>query len=168
MLFGSLFFSASYFRTEQLALNHTQCEKHDVDNLLLSLFKPTDWELYALVQGPVTDLEILSRALIIDQTGATEASDSVRSLLNLRSVAVIDRTADVKKAAQQILSFHLAFSGQSPHAPDLIVVNEWVKSMFIDTMTREQLSGGREVNSINADANDAAWKKAVVEVESKG
>lgn len=138
------------------------------DNLIPSLFQPLDWELYGLVQGVVTDLEISSRALIIDQTGTTEASNSVRSLPNLRSFTVIDSTADVEKSAQEILSAHLAFSGQSPHTPDLIVVNEWVKSKFIDTMTRERLSGGREVNPIQADSKDAAWKKIVAEAESDG
>ncbi|OKP12498.1 hypothetical protein PENSUB_1864 [Penicillium subrubescens] len=110
---------------------------------------------------------MLSTALIIDQTGITDAPNSVKSLPNLRSVAVIDRTADVEKAAQQILPAHLAFSGQSPHAPDLIIVNEWVKDKFIDTMTQERLRLNREVRSSHADKH-VAWKKAVTDAESKG
>lgn len=132
------------------------------------MLQPLDFELFGLVQGPITDHEILSTALIIDQTGTTDAPNSVKSLPTLRSVAVIDRTADVEKAAQQILSAHLAFSGQSPHAPDMIIVNEWAKDKFIHTMTRESLRLYREMRSTHADDQHVAWKKAVAEAESKG
>jgi hypothetical protein len=134
------------------------------------LFQPLDWELYALNQGPVTDDEILSTALTIDQTGEIEALNCVKSVPNLRSIAVIDRTADVKKAAQQILAAHVAFSGHSPHAPDLIVVNEWVKNKFLEEIILERTSAtGREVHSSHAgDDKHAAWKTALVEAESNG
>jgi hypothetical protein len=62
----------------------------------------------------MSDQDMLFTALIIDQTGTTEAPNAVRPLPNLRSVTVIDRTADVEKAAQHILSAHLAFSGSMP------------------------------------------------------
>jgi hypothetical protein len=151
-----------------LTLTCFQCEKNAVDDLLASLFQPLDWELYALVQGPMSDQDMLFTALIIDQTGTTEAPNAVRPLPNLRSVTVIDRIADVEKAAQHILSAHLAFSGRSPHAPDLIIINEWVKDKFIDTMARESLNKGRDMHSSHADAKHTAWKKAVSEAESKG
>lgn len=139
-----------------------------MDNLLPSLFQPLDWELYALVQSTVTEREMLSMALIVDQVGKSEASHAVRSPTHLRSVAVIDRTADVEKAARQILSAHLAFSGQSPHAPDLIIVNEWVKDKFIDAMIRERLNQDRELHRSHADKREIAWKKAVTEAQIKG
>ncbi|KAJ5636961.1 uncharacterized protein N7484_010274 [Penicillium longicatenatum] len=144
-----------------------ECGKHAIDDLLPSLLQPLDFELFGLIQGSITSHEMLSKALIIDQTGTTDAPNAVKSLPNLRSVAVIDRTADVEKAAQQILSGHIAFSGQSPHAPDLIVVNEWVKDKFSDTMTRERLRLNREGRSSHADKH-VAWKKTVADAESRG
>ncbi|PYI05112.1 hypothetical protein BO78DRAFT_419971 [Aspergillus sclerotiicarbonarius CBS 121057] len=143
-----------------------ECDKDPVDDLFPALFQPLDWELYALVQGPITNHDILSTALIVDQTGTTDSPDSVISSPNLRSIAVLDRTADVEKAATQILSAHLAFSGQSPHAPDLIVVNEWVKQKLIDTIIRERQRIGRKIRSSHSD--DLQWKIPVTEAESRG
>ena len=136
--------------------------------MLSQLFRPLDWEIYGIVQGPVTNPELLSSTstLFVDQTGKTDASNSIRSLPSMRSVAVVDRTANVEHAASQILAAHLAFSGQSPHAPDLIVVNEWVKQQFIDTMTGHNLvlSPKSHKKQLKGDG----WKANVAGMEAKG
>ncbi|PYH68360.1 uncharacterized protein BO88DRAFT_454647 [Aspergillus vadensis CBS 113365] len=144
-----------------------ECDECAVDGLLPSLFQSLDEELYALSKGPLNDKEVLSTALIIDQTGKKEAANLIRSLPCLRSIAVVDRTADVDKAAEQILSAHLAFSGQSPHAPDLIILNEWVKNTFIDTIIRKTMGLNRDKDLRHIDIKDIEEGKLIEEAESK-
>lgn len=138
-----------------------------MDDLLPSLFQSLDEELYALSKGPLNDKEVLSTALIIDQTGKKEAANLIRSLPCLRSIAIVDRTADVDKAAEQILSAHLAFSGKSPHAPDLIILNEWVKNSFIDTIIRKTMGLNRDKDLRHIDIKDIEEGKLIEEAESK-
>jgi hypothetical protein len=42
-----------------------------------------------------------------------------------RSIAIIDRTADMRGAAASIVRARFAFGGQSPFGPDLVLVNEF-------------------------------------------
>lgn len=48
-----------------------------------------------------------------------------------RVVAVVDRTANLTKAAEALVTARLSFGGKSPYAPDLILVNEYVKRDFL-------------------------------------
>ncbi|KAJ5701950.1 hypothetical protein N7488_009498 [Penicillium malachiteum] len=120
------------------------CEKNAIDNLLSSLLQPLDFELFGLV------LRIVS--------------NHYQLFVQLRSLTV---QPTLKRPPNRFFTL-ISFSGQSPHAPDLIVVNEWVKDKFIDTITRERLRLDREVCSSHANDKHVAWKKAVVEAENKG
>lgn len=91
-------------------LTSTKCEKHAVDELLASVFQPLDWEIYALVDEPLIREDITVAALFIDQNGLTESRNCIRSLPEIPSIAVVDRTANVEKAAKEILSTQLAFT----------------------------------------------------------
>jgi acyl-CoA reductase-like NAD-dependent aldehyde dehydrogenase len=48
-----------------------------------------------------------------------------------RTVAVVDRTADLLKAAEALVTARFTFSGNSPYAPDVVFVNEFVKEPFL-------------------------------------
>lgn len=52
------------------------------------------------------------------------------------AVAIVDRTANVDQAAQEILKSRIAFSGRSPYAPSYILVNEFVETEFLDKLRR--------------------------------
>ncbi|KAK0741126.1 hypothetical protein B0T18DRAFT_472524 [Schizothecium vesticola] len=58
------------------------------------------------------------------------------SAARTRAVAVVDRTADVEAAARAIVRARFGFAGQSPYAPDLVLVNEYVKKDFFEACTR--------------------------------
>ncbi|PYH99830.1 hypothetical protein BO71DRAFT_479024 [Aspergillus ellipticus CBS 707.79] len=117
---------------------------------------------WKLVRDALSAELVLAAAI---PTGTSEWPHSIASSANLRLIAVVDRTADVQTAAKQILYAHLAFSGRSPHAPDLIVVNEWIKNNFIDTTIRGRSSIDRHDPN---EHDDQEWKKALKEAESKG
>lgn len=56
---------------------------------------------------------------------------SVQPANRKMAVAVIHRTANVIEAANSICTARLRFNGGSPYAPDIVLVNEWVKKDFI-------------------------------------
>lgn len=47
-------------------------------------------------------------------------------------VAIIDRTADLALAAEQLVTARFAFGGSSPYAPDIVLVNEFAKEEFVE------------------------------------
>ncbi|USP82362.1 aldehyde dehydrogenase [Curvularia clavata] len=47
-------------------------------------------------------------------------------------VAIVDRTADLASAAEQLVTARFAFGGTSPYAPDIVLVNEFIKKDFLE------------------------------------
>ncbi|KAJ4286843.1 hypothetical protein N0V90_013096 [Kalmusia sp. IMI 367209] len=54
-----------------------------------------------------------------------------------RVIAVVDRSADVASAAASLVTARFAFGGTSPYAPDLVLVNEFVREAFIEQVLRK-------------------------------
>ena len=52
-------------------------------------------------------------------------------------VAIVDRTADLSSAAENLISARFAFGGTSPYAPDLVLVNEFVEKDFVNEVLRK-------------------------------
>lgn len=60
----------------------------------------------------------------------------------------MDRTADLASAAEQLVAARFAFGGTSPYAPDLVLVNEFVKKDFLEHVLKHSipyLSGSGDV-----------------------
>jgi hypothetical protein len=61
---------------------------------------------------------------------------------------VVDRTADLALAAEHLVAARFAFGGTSPYAPDLILVNEYIKKDFFEHALKQSiryLSGSDDV-----------------------
>ena len=84
-------------------------------------------------------VEVLSLFLVVDQSG-TVPSDGLQRLLcsetSSPAVAVVDRTADLDKAAQEIAKSWKAFAGKSRYAPSYILVNEFVQAEFFELLRK--------------------------------
>jgi len=65
-----------------------------------------------------------------DEVCRSEPSD-LSSKDDRRVIAVVDRTANIASAAKALVEARFAFGGNSPYAPDLILVNEFSKSEFL-------------------------------------
>ncbi|EJT82348.1 hypothetical protein GGTG_02321 [Gaeumannomyces tritici R3-111a-1] len=57
-----------------------------------------------------------------------------------RVVAVVERDADLDKAASALVTARFGFGGASPYAPDLVLVNEWVQQGFLEAVLRRTSS----------------------------
>ncbi|KAH3948976.1 hypothetical protein HBH70_002200 [Parastagonospora nodorum] len=65
-----------------------------------------------------------------------------------KTIAVVDRTADLATAAEQLVASRFAFGGTSPYAPDLVLVNEFIKKDFLELALKQSiryLSGSDDV-----------------------
>lgn len=51
------------------------------------------------------------------------------------SITVVDRTADLTRAAEALVVARFSFGGRSPHALDVVLVNEFVKKPFLVALT---------------------------------
>jgi aldehyde dehydrogenase (NAD+) len=63
-------------------------------------------------------------------------------------IAVVDRTSDLASAAAQLVAARFAFGGTSPYAPDLVLVNEFIKKEFLEHALKQSiryLSGSDDV-----------------------
>ena len=96
-------------------------------------------DTFAIASSPIRDAAILNSAIHIDQN----SSENVPKLNHLaspsrsRAFAVVDRTSDVKTAARELVAARFAFGGSSPYAPDLVLVNEFVKQDFLQAVVDE-------------------------------
>lgn len=97
-------------------------------------------------------------------------------------VAIVDRTADLALAAEQLVTARFAFSGTSPYAPDIVLVNEFIKKDFLEhvlkhsirslagsngvangsTTAREPKKNSRIAESFQALSTSKSWRLNVI------
>ncbi len=81
---------------------------------------------------PATDF--LQQCTLVLQSQPDDQPKARRACLSpssLRALAVVDRTADVDKAAQAVVRARFSRRGTSPYAPDVVLVNEFVLDEFL-------------------------------------
>ncbi|KAH9883343.1 Aldehyde/histidinol dehydrogenase [Xylariomycetidae sp. FL2044] len=124
------------------------------------------------ISKTVTDGSILGAAVLVDQTSNTASQSSTTQLLSsptARTVAFVDRTADIQAAAKAITTARFSFGGTSPYAPDLVLVNEYAKKEFFEACSKyATLAFARdsEIRRVSGNQSEAT-RKAVKESEEK-
>ncbi|KAI7264141.1 ALDH-like protein [Hortaea werneckii] len=95
-----------------------------------------DSDTFAIALEPIKDESLLQSALIVRQTGNEQVPgvNLLSSAAKSKTVAVVDRTADISLAARELVAATFAFGGRSPYAPDYIFVNEFVKRAFLQAV----------------------------------
>lgn len=143
-----------------------------VDSVLRALLtKALDGNTFH-VSKSVTDQSVLTEAVVVDQT-STVTSETFKTQLaspaNSRCVAIVDRTANIDEAAKAITAARFSFGGSSPYAPDLVLVNEFVKRDFFETCSRYATLAFAKENNARFDSHSQSddIRKAVEEAESK-
>lgn len=77
-----------------------------------------------------------------------------------KTIAVIDRTADLALAAEQLVTARFAFGGTSPYAPDLVFVNEFIKKQFSEHVLKHSIRFFTNSNGIaNGSSTAREFKK---------
>jgi len=122
-----------------------------------------DKDTFAVFESRPDDPEFFAQnCVIVDGTlGATEPT----SLHNVsaqatRTIAVVDRTAGVAEAANEVIRARLNFQGRSPYSPDLILVNEFVLKEFCTAAV--QYATRALVGNVDPDLSSESPKKPKV------
>lgn len=97
-----------------------------------------DRDIFHVTSKQLSDAEIDHRHIRVLQSGTSNASlgGQIVSQAESRVVAVIERDADLQAAAEAIVRARFSLGGRSPYAPDLVLVNEWVKKEFLAAVTQ--------------------------------
>ncbi|KAJ6127567.1 hypothetical protein N7523_003179 [Penicillium sp. IBT 18751x] len=81
------------------------------------------------------DSSFMNRTLLVSQTGSDGQSGLISPVA--RTVAIVDRTANVVEAAQALVAARFVMGGRSPYAPDLVLVNEFAMKPFVEAVIQQ-------------------------------
>jgi hypothetical protein len=136
----------------------------DVDSVLREILpKALDSNIFYISRS-ITDEQLLKTAVLVDQTAHGNQPSLTTQLLSSstrRAVAIVDRTADIETAAKTITTARFSFGGSSPYAPDIVMVNEFVKDEFIEACKKHaslMFSRAKEIKRVDTNQSEATWK----------
>lgn len=106
-------------------------------------------------------------------TSIIPRTNELLSSTQSRTIAIVDRTANIEAAAKAIVTASFVFQGTSPYAPDLVAVNDFVKKEFFEAATKyaTQMFAERKVTGVASGAarnGIEETRKAIKEAEAKG
>jgi len=70
-----------------------------------------------------------------------------------RVIVIVDRTADIPSAAKALATARLSFGATSPYAPDVVLVNEFVKKEFLEAIVKSSVRFLTGADGANGDVN---------------
>lgn len=82
----------------------------------------------------------------------------------------MDRSADFNEAAKNLINARFGFRGKSPYAPDVVLVNEFVKKDLLQALVNHSITAGSQVLQ-NGDAEkktlrDSGLKALISELQN--
>ena len=99
-----------------------------------------DRDTFAIVDQHVADESFLAESLqVIQDSSISPSAGGARTLISPslgQILAVVDRTADLNRAAESLVRSRFSFGGKAVYAPDIVLVNEFVKKPFLEAAMR--------------------------------
>lgn len=94
-----------------------------------------DKDAFVIVEQRPTEDEFFTEQVIIISANSDQdiqSHGSAKLLISPPStaIAVVDRSANISKAAKDIVQARFRFCGKSPYAPDLVLVNDFALKEF--------------------------------------
>lgn len=81
------------------------------------------------------DTSFMDKTLLVAQTGSDASSGLISPAA--RTVAIVDRTANIAEAAQALVAARFALGGRSAYAPDVVLVNEFAMKPFVEAVIQQ-------------------------------
>lgn len=105
------------------------------------LTEALDGDTFSITSRSVDEAELGFRCLYVRQSGSTELvkTNELVSPSEARVVAVVERDANIEEAAKALVTARSSFRGRSPYAPDVVLVNEWVKKEFLNAAVQHSI-----------------------------
>jgi acyl-CoA reductase-like NAD-dependent aldehyde dehydrogenase len=146
----------------------------NTDSELKRLFPKTlDHDTFCISKR-IQDEALLESSLLVDQTSQASSrsmTNEIFSSTTTRAIAIVDRTADLEQAARAITAARFSFGGNSPYAPDLVLVNEFLKKDFFEACLRFASHAFAKQGSVVKKASTNAseqTRKVIKDAEAKG
>jgi hypothetical protein len=89
-----------------------------------------DRSIVAFVSTPATDKDLGPNHIRLDQNADSSS----------RTIAIVDQSADIASAAEMIVAAGFGFGCDSPYAPDVVFVNEFVKEAFLQALMQSAIA----------------------------
>ena len=127
-----------------------------------------DGEAFMLTLQPVQERSLIQNGLHITPMyfgpSLSYREDSLPTDLPL-AIAVVDRSADIDKAAAAIIQARLSYNGRSLYAPDIVLVNEFVKKELLHSLVKHTISVG-SVNIPNNEKTGAELQETITNFQT--
>lgn len=82
-----------------------------------------------------------------------EGSQQLISVPTTPVVALVERDAHIEQAARALVAARFGRGGKSPYAPDIILVNEWVKKRFLEAVVLQNVQADGEKLRVATESN---------------
>jgi hypothetical protein len=145
-----------------------------VDSLLKETLPTSlDRDSFSISSKKLTESEISGTDLFVDQVaikGQTSYQNHTAS--TLRSIAIVDRSANIQQAANDIVRARMPPNNCSPYSPDLIIINDFMCEEFekacVECAGAERTEKGTPGSQIAASNNDNILREALQKAERAG
>jgi acyl-CoA reductase-like NAD-dependent aldehyde dehydrogenase len=131
-----------------------------------------DNDIVYVTSKPVTSADIGHRHVRVLQNGSSSEEPPLDNHLVSRSegrvVAVVERDADLQAAADALVRARFGLRGKSPYAPDVVLVNEWVKKDFLSAVVQCSIQFMTEAGNDAAAPRGKSGKMFLDEVTKEG
>lgn len=104
-----------------------------------SLTEALESDTFAIVSSQPRSESLSSAFQVLQESQTDQTTYSQLVSPASKVVAIVDRTADLALAAEQLVTARFAFGGSSPYAPDIILVNEYIKKDFLEHVLKHSI-----------------------------
>ncbi|PNS17296.1 hypothetical protein CAC42_6979 [Sphaceloma murrayae] len=137
----SLFYStiaplASAIAAGNVIIIQFENSTRSLPSLLKSLIKPALDHDSIVFASNTPQLDTPHVVVSSATTTSAPPANHVVSPTSALSIALVDRNANFDLAAQQLVNARFSHRGRSPHAPDLVLVNEFAKKDLLQALVR--------------------------------
>lgn len=108
--------------------------------MVLNLIQSSlDRDIFATSTQPITPEELNTPHILVSQNGSTGPvlRNHLVSDPKAPVIAFVERDADIASAAQALVSARFSLQGKAPYAPDVVLVNEWVKKDLLKALVQK-------------------------------
>ncbi|RBR26695.1 uncharacterized protein FIESC28_00478 [Fusarium coffeatum] len=112
----------------------------ETPKLVLNLIQTSlDRDIFATSTQPVTPEDLNTPHILVSQNGSTGPilRNHLVSDPKAPVIAFVERDADIASAAQALVSARFTLQGKAPYAPDVVLVNEWVKKDLLKALVQK-------------------------------
>ncbi|KAF4339635.1 aldehyde dehydrogenase family 3 member B1 [Fusarium beomiforme] len=101
--------------------------------------KSLDRDIFTVSNQPVSAEDINLPHIRVSQNGSDGPilKDHLVSDPEAPVVAFVERDADIQAAAKALVSARFSLQGRAPYAPDVVLVNEWVKKDLLRALVQQ-------------------------------